>query len=59
MTHHDIEEEFLSLVDEHGPDYFLTLLIQYMSRQEDQEPAHQELIKDLKRLQHRLRTLSS
>lgn len=59
MTQHDIEEEFLSLVDEHGPDYFLALLIRHLLRQEDQEPAHQELIRDLKRAQHRLRTLSS
>ena len=53
----DIQEEFLSLVDEHGVDYFLTLLIEHMSRQEEQDQAMRELTRDLKRVQHRLRAL--
>lgn len=57
MTEHDIEEEFLSLVEEHGPDYFLTLLIQHLSQQED--ASYLDLVRDLKRAQHRLRALSS
>jgi hypothetical protein len=49
-------KEFLDLLNEYGPDYVISLLIRYAELQDDD--AHQELIKDLKRAQHRFRTLS-
>ncbi len=56
MQHDNMAEEFLDLLNEYGPDHVISLLIRYAELQDDD--AHQELIKDLKRAQHRFRTLS-